>query len=116
MVVHGEEAVLQTLKEKLSMSGCIARPFTSGLDGMLQGRIEKFDWVVSGIDLPAVSGLEMVRSLRLNPMNKDTNVMFLGDGKETAACRYHILRLGAHFLRTDEFGNIKWNEIMGFCN
>jgi CheY-like chemotaxis protein len=105
LLVYSEEVTRYLLQEKLVMKGCIARAFASGLDGMLQGRIEKFDWVVSGLDLPVVTGLEMVRALRLNPTNKNSPVLFLGDGCESAACRRLIDRLGATLMKVGEFAD-----------
>jgi CheY-like chemotaxis protein len=49
------------------------------LDGLLTSRIEHFDVIVCGTDLPVVTGFELVRSIRNNALNQKTPVIFLAD-------------------------------------
>ena len=51
----------------------------SGLDGLLTSRIESFDLVICGTDLPVITGFELVRSMRTNSVNKNVPVIFVVD-------------------------------------
>jgi CheY-like chemotaxis protein len=51
----------------------------SGLDGLLTSRIEHFDVIICGTDLPVVTGFELIRSNRTNSINRNTPVIFIAD-------------------------------------
>jgi len=51
----------------------------SGLDGLLTSRVEHFDVIICGTDLPVITGFELVRSIRTNSVNRNTPVIFLAD-------------------------------------
>jgi CheY-like chemotaxis protein len=111
LLVHREEATLRMLKDLLSRKGCMVRTSSSGLDGMLHGRSEKFDWVICGLDLPIITGLELIRTLRLCPTTKNSTVIILGDGEESAECRMHIERLDATIMNVSDFRKLDWSEM-----
>ena len=51
----------------------------SGLDGLLTSRIEHFDLIICGTDLPVITGFELVRSIRTHSVNRTTPVVFIAD-------------------------------------
>jgi CheY-like chemotaxis protein len=51
----------------------------SGLDGLLIARLEEFDIIICGTDLPVITGFEVIRSLRNSSINRNTTVIFMAD-------------------------------------
>ncbi|MBT1707018.1 response regulator [Fulvivirgaceae bacterium PWU5] len=66
---------------KSVLSGCnpVVLHTESGLDGLLTSRIEHFDLIICGTDLPVVTGFELVRSIRTHSVNRNTPVIFIAD-------------------------------------
>ena len=81
LVVHRQEAVLEDIKTQLSH--WYIRTAYTGLDGLLATRLELFDLILCSIDLPVVTGIEMVRSIRNFSINQKTPVILLAEGNET---------------------------------
>ncbi|HEX7014920.1 MAG TPA: response regulator [Cyclobacteriaceae bacterium] len=79
LVVHRQREIADQIRTVLQSVGSILRHSTSGLDGLLAARIETFDLIICGTDLPVITGFEMVRSLRTNSVNKNTPVVFVAD-------------------------------------
>jgi CheY-like chemotaxis protein len=74
----------------------------SGLDGLLCCRGEHFDLILCGLDLPVVTGIEMVRSIRNFSVNKKTPVILLAEGKETADHVRLLNLMNANLLTMEE--------------
>ena len=70
LVVHRQEVVLQNLKKQLVK--WYVKPFDNGLDALIAARMETFDLILCGQDLPVVTSIEMIRSIRNFSMNKRT--------------------------------------------
>lgn len=83
LVVHREVAVAHQVKSILHASETVVRYFNSGLDALLAGRVEKFDFIICGTDLPVITGFELIRSLRLNSINTIVPVVFIADEVNT---------------------------------
>ncbi|MDV3309241.1 MAG: response regulator [Cyclobacteriaceae bacterium] len=79
LVVHRQREIADQIRSVLQSVGSILRYSSSGLDGLLAARIETFDLIICGTDLPVITGFEMVRSLRTNSVNKNTPVVFVAD-------------------------------------
>lgn len=79
LVVHRQREVTEQIRSVLQAVGSIIRFSFSGLDGLLAARIETFDLIICGTDLPVITGFELVRSLRTNSVNKHTPVIFITD-------------------------------------
>ena len=78
LVVHRQKVeVMEKVKSVLQPNNSIIRFSDSGLDGLLAARIESFDLIICGTDLPVITGFELVRSLRTNSINKYTPVVFV---------------------------------------
>ncbi len=78
LVVHRQKEVFKQVKSVLR-NNPIIRFSDSGLDGLLAARIEWFDLIICGTDLPVITGFEMIRSLRTYSANKNTSVVFIAD-------------------------------------
>lgn len=83
LVVHRQKEVVEQIAKTLEGKDFAIMHLESGLDGLFTSRIEKFDLVVCGTDLPVVTGFELVRSLRTYSVNRTTPVIFLADTVDT---------------------------------
>src|SRR5215213_6557002 len=79
LVVHRQKETVDSIKLVLSRCNPVVRHTESGLDGLLTSRIEHFDLIICGTDLPVVTGFELVRSIRTNSVNKSVPVIFIAD-------------------------------------
>lgn len=85
LVVHRQKMVVDQVKSVLQDSTAVIRFSDSGLDGLLTSRIESFDLIICGTDLPVITGFELVRSIRTNSRNKKAPVIFLADQLDAKA-------------------------------
>jgi DNA-binding response OmpR family regulator len=79
LVVHRQKMVVDQVKSVLQDNAVVVKYSDSGLDGLLTSRIESFDLIICGTDLPVITGFELVRSIRTNSQNKKVPVVFLAD-------------------------------------
>jgi DNA-binding response OmpR family regulator len=79
LVVHRQRMVVDQVKSVLQDNSPVVIHTDSGLDGLLTSRIESFDLIICGTDLPVITGFELVRSIRTNSVNKNVPVIFLAD-------------------------------------
>ena len=79
LVVHRQKLVADQIKSVLHDNSPVVIYTESGLDGLLTSRIESFDLIICGTDLPVVTGFELVRSIRTNSVNKNVPVIFIAD-------------------------------------
>jgi CheY-like chemotaxis protein len=79
LVVHRQKETVVHIKKVLSRSNPVVIHTESGLDGLLTSRIEHFDLIICGTDLPVITGFELVRSIRTHSVNRNTPVVFIAD-------------------------------------
>lgn len=79
LVVHRQKETVVHIKSVLSGSNPVVLHTESGLDGLLTSRIEHFDLIICGTDLPVITGFELVRSIRTHSVNRTTPVVFIAD-------------------------------------
>ena len=79
LVVHRQKLVADQIKSALHDNSPVVIHTDSGLDGLLTSRIESFDLIICGTDLPVITGFELVRSIRTNSVNKNVPVIFIAD-------------------------------------
>ncbi len=79
LVVHRQKETVDQIKSLLSNCNPVVLHAVTGLDGLLTSRVERFDLIICGTDLPVVTGFELVRSIRTNSVNRETPVIFLSD-------------------------------------
>jgi CheY-like chemotaxis protein len=79
LVVHRQKETVDLIKAVLKGINPVVRHTESGLDGLLTSRIEHFDLIICGTDLPVVTGFELVRSIRTHSVNRTTSVVFIAD-------------------------------------
>src|ERR671913_125577 len=79
LVVHRQRMVVDQVKSVLQDNSPVVIHTDSGLDGLLTSRIESFDLIICGTDLPVITGFELVRSIRTNSLNKNVPVIFISE-------------------------------------
>ena len=79
LVVHRQKETVDLIKSILSGCNPVVRHADTGLDGLLTSRIEHFDLIICGTDLPVVTGFEMVRSLTTHSVNRTTPFVLVAD-------------------------------------
>ncbi len=105
LVVHRQENVLQSIRGQ--MKTWYIKSFTSGLDGLIASKLENFDLILCGQNLPVVTGIELVRSIRNLSMNKNTPVILLAEGNETPEHERIMNVLQANLMTLDEVEEMK---------
>jgi len=79
LVVHRQKSIVDQIKSLLGSCNPVVLHAVTGLDGLLTSRVERFDLIICGTDLPVVTGFELVRSIRTNSINREAPVIFLSD-------------------------------------
>jgi DNA-binding response OmpR family regulator len=79
LVVHRQKMIIDQIKLVLNDTTAVVIYAESGLDGLLTSRIESFDLIICGTDLPVITGFELIRSIRTNSVNKRVPVIFIAD-------------------------------------
>jgi len=112
LVVHRQKITVDQIKSVLSSCNPVVLHTESGLDGLLTSRIEHFDVIICGTDLPVVTGFELVRSMRTNSINRNTPVILIAgevagepSGETDKKTRYLGRALGVEaILKREEIG------------
>ena len=103
LVVHRQQSTVDHIKLVLRSYNPVVLYANSGLDGLLTSRIEHFDLVVCGTDLPVVTGFELVRTIRNNAINQKTAVIFLaGNDKRDEKSLQLASSLGVKCILTED--------------
>src|SRR5688572_15283037 len=110
LVVHRQKNTVDVIQSVLSEKNPVVLQTESGLDGLLTSRIENFDLIICGTDLPVVTGFELIRSIRTNSVNRDTPVILLSDnideGTERLAKALNVEFLLTHAEIADQLEEI----------
>ena len=77
LVVHRQKEITHRISEALHYEDPVIRYFDSGLEGLLATRIESFDLIVCSANLPVITGMELVKSIRANSINKHVPTVFI---------------------------------------
>lgn len=82
LVVHRQDPVAEEIKKQFDRAGWTVHLAHSGLDGLLAARKESFSLILSAVDLPVITGIEMVRAIRNFSFNVNTPAVFLDEKAE----------------------------------
>jgi CheY-like chemotaxis protein len=105
LVVHRQKDTVDVIKSVLSEKKPVVLQTESGLDGLLTSRIEIFDLIICGTDLPVVTGFELIRSIRTNSVNRNTPVILLKDRMDEKMERLAKALNVETLLPTDDVGH-----------
>jgi CheY-like chemotaxis protein len=98
LVVHRHVSVANEIKEQFDRAGWLVHLAHSGLDGLLTARKESFGLILSVIDLPVITGIEMMRAIRNFSCNVNTPAVFIDQSTEEDLNRIlEKLRVKLHF-------------------
>ena len=82
LVVHRHVSVANDIKRQFDRAGWLVHLAHSGLDGLLTARKESFGLILSVIDLPVITGIEMMRAIRNFSCNVNTPALFIDRSTE----------------------------------
>ncbi len=82
LVVHRHVSVANEIKKQFDRAGWLVHLAHSGLDGLLTARKESFGLILSVIDLPVITGIEMMRAIRNFSCNVNTPAIFIEQPEE----------------------------------
>lgn len=105
LVVHRQTSTLEEVKRELPLWQI--KKTQSGLDGLLAARVSKFDFILCGLDLPVVTGIELARSIRNLSYNPKVPIVFLSDGTEQESHERIARTMNINFLRIDQLSNLQ---------
>ena len=105
LVVHRQEVIRQSIKNQLSQ--WYVESYNNGLEGLMAAKLENFDLILCGQDLPVVTGIEMIRSIRNLSLNRNTPVVLLSEGTETQEHERIVHLLNANLMTIEEVAEMK---------
>jgi CheY-like chemotaxis protein len=109
LVVHRQEVVRNNIKNQLGQ--WYVETYGNGLEGLMAAKLESFDLILCGQDLPVVTGIEMIRSIRNLSLNRRTPVILLAEGTETENHERIVHLLNANLMTIDEVKEMKDLEL-----
>jgi len=109
LVVHRQEVVRNNVKNQLGQ--WYVETYSNGLEGLMAAKLESFDLILCGQDLPVVTGIEMIRSIRNLSLNRSTPVILLAEGTESENHERIVHLLNANLMTIDEVKEMKDLEL-----
>lgn len=106
LAVHWQEEILRKIEE-VAPADWHVRSMTNGVDAMLSARVEQYDLIFCCLNLPMVTGIELIRSVRSLSVNKDTPVIILSEGDETKGQVELINKLRTLWISREEVTSIE---------
>jgi two-component system sensor histidine kinase and response regulator WspE len=99
LVVDDSLTVRELERSLLEQIDCDVTVAVDGVDGLHQSQVGNFDLIVTDIDMPRMSGFELVEALRKNKKTSDTPVIIVSY-KEREEDRQKGLEVGADYYLT----------------
>jgi two-component system sensor histidine kinase and response regulator WspE len=99
LVVDDSITVREVERQILTTHGYEVMVAVDGRDGLLQARAGAFDLVISDVDMPRMTGLELVKALRAEPTLRDLPVIIVSY-KDREEDRLRGLDVGANSYLT----------------
>ena len=98
LVVDDEPAILELLEYNFSKKGAQVSLAKNGVEGLEIAERELPQVIVLDIMMPVMSGIEMCRALKNNPLLKDIPVLFLSASNDDALIISAMTAGGDHFV------------------
>ncbi len=102
LVVEGDKNVLDLITSGLADDGYELVSVPSAEDALQVAKNDRVDLILLEVELPGMSGFDMVKQLRMDPAMQATPIIFL-TGRTGLQDRVEGLRLGAHAYITKPF-------------
>ncbi|MDD2558615.1 MAG: response regulator [Desulfuromonadaceae bacterium] len=77
LAVDDSRSILQMVSFTLKGAGYTVVEATNGQEGLAQAQKQKFDLVITDLNMPIMDGLTMVQKLRASPSYKFTPILML---------------------------------------
>lgn len=77
LTVDDSPSVRQVVKMTLGRAGHTVTEATNGVEGLQKAKSQRFDLVITDLNMPHMNGLEMIRALRVLPSFLGTPIVFL---------------------------------------
>ncbi len=77
LTVDDSASALQLVKLTLAGAGYNVLQATNGAEGLAKARTEKYDMVLTDLNMPVMTGIEMIREIRKLPDRKGVPIVFL---------------------------------------
>lgn len=103
LVVHRQKSVASEVKHLFDNAGWSVHLAHNGLDGLLAARREEYQIIVTSIDLPVITGIEMIRAVRNFSLNVSTPA-FVIDANEDKNYQDILQKLNARIHSAAEDG------------
>ena len=105
LVVHSLHEIRDRIASQLEKKGYHVTVAANGLDGLFAGYYEKFALIISAMNLPKITGFEMVRTLQTHSSNNGAPTIFIGTGHEGAEIVAISAKLNAIIMPLDAINN-----------
>lgn len=116
LVVEDEEDLALLMKDSLELKGFHVDTAFNGFQALNQVSSAKYDLVISDINMPGMDGVQFMRYLRVNLLNRRTPV-FIVSGKMDDKDVVHLKALGASKLIEKPFDlDMICNDIQKFSH
>jgi len=98
LVVDDEPAILELLEYNFSKKGALVSLARNGVEGLEKAESELPQVIVLDIMMPVISGIEMCRALKSDPVLKNIPVLFLSASNDDALIISAMTAGGDHFV------------------
>lgn len=99
LVVDDSLTVREVERRLLATAGYEVATAVDGVDGWNTLKVESFDLLISDVDMPRMNGIELVRTVKADPLLKDMPVMIVSY-KDREEDRLRGLEAGANYYLT----------------
>ncbi len=82
LIIDPDELIMMTLQRALSQFGYSVVAALNGKDGLEMARLYRPELIVLDIDMPGMTGYEVCRTIRKDPLISETPILFLTARKE----------------------------------
>jgi two-component system chemotaxis response regulator CheY len=102
LAVDDSESMRIAVRTALSGAGYVVTEAVNGADGVEKAKQERFDLIVTDLNMPVMDGLTMIEHLRQSPTHVGVPIIFLTTESD-AAMKQHATAAGATGWLTKPF-------------
>ena len=77
LIIHREDATRSSIQEKFDLGGWRVSKASGSLEGLELARQQEFDLILCGVELPVMSGIELIRALRTDSRNRNAPIFLV---------------------------------------
>lgn len=95
LVVDDNAVIRKTIGDALEEAGYVCHYAENGLDGIKQSLKNKYQLIITDIDMPLIDGLKFIQRIKASEKGKNIPVLVLTSRKDAESI-YHARELGIH--------------------